>query len=144
MNISKTAVCCIAIIIVLFWLYSRLPLGAEMFRNILPTSDIDQQFISTTDGRAYFDEASGQSYQTINGGGVDLNCNAVEQRALLSWIRWNDPSVLNHYVLRYDPSANIDNPNDTPRIFKALLKNLPSQHKYVPLLTKCLPGNIRV
>ncbi len=116
----------------------------ESFFNILPTELIDPQYYTLTEGGGYFDRGSGQEYEQVGLGGVDLNCNAVEIRSILHWIRWNDPDVLNRFVFRYDPSADIYNPDDAPRILKCLLRNLPSQHKYVPLIRNCFPVTVRV
>ena len=121
----------------------------ENFYNIVPTGVIDPDFIPNSQTLGYYDFGTRQRYQIVDRGsvdrdGVDLNCNAVEISSILQWIRWNDPDVLNKYVLRFDPSADINNPNDAPRILKELLRNLPSQHKYVPLLRTCSPVAVRV
>jgi hypothetical protein len=133
----------VVLAVVGFWIVNNTSI-MEHFANILPTSLIDPEYISPTAGAAYYDKASNQNYQIVGGGAVDLNCNNVELRSIIHWIRWNDPTVLNRYVLKYDPSANIDNPNDAPRILRSLLQNLPSQHKYLPILQKCYPVNVRV
>lgn len=138
---KKLFVLLVVILLAAYWVCGG---NFEQFYNILPTEIIDTEYLNLNQGRAYFDAASGQSYQVVGKGGVDLNCNAVETRAILHWIRWNDPAVLNHYVFRFDPSANIDNPDDAPRILKMLLRNLPSQHKYVPILSNCFPTTVRV
>jgi hypothetical protein len=143
MEIPKVALL-LFLVVLGFWLVNSTRF-MERFANILPTGMIDQEFVSPNeDPLAYYDASSNQTYQRVGGGGVDMNCNDVELRSIIHWIRWNDPAVLNRYVLRDDPSANIDNPNDAPRILKSLLRNLPSQHKYVPILQKCYPVNVRV
>jgi hypothetical protein len=133
-----------AILLSCWWLKKPQTLVEEAFYNVLPTELIDPQYLNLSEVNGYYDNSTGQTFATVGGGGVDLNCNAVETKAILNWIRWNDPDVLNRYVFRFDPSANIYNPDDAPRILKALLRNLPSQHKYIPILQNCFPITVRV
>jgi len=121
----------------------------EGFYNIVPTEVIDPEFVSPNlDPWAYTVQGTHgwrETYERVGDlYGVDLNCNNVSVPDLVAWIANNNPHLLHQYVLRWDPSINIYNPNDSPRILKALLRNLPEQHKFLPIIRKCFPAQIRV
>ena len=117
----------------------------EGFYNIVPTEAIDPQFISPNRDPWAWTTQSGNTYERVGDlFGVDLNCNNVSTTDLILWIANNNPHLLHQYVLRYDPSVNIYNPNHAPRILKGLLRNLPTQHKFLPIIRKCFPAHIRV
>lgn len=111
-----------------------------LFYNIRPTESIDPDYININENpnNYYNYQAVGDIY------GVDLNCNNVSMHDLLEWIRNDDPNVLYDYVYKYDPSIDILNPLQSPRVFKMLLRNLPQKHKYIPILKKCLYKSVRI
>lgn len=108
--------------------------------NIRPTESIDPDYININENpdNYYNFQSVGDVY------GVDLNCNNVSMQDLLEWIRQDDPNVLYEFVYKYDPSVDILNPLQAPRVFKMLLRNLPQKHKYIPILTKCLYKPVRI
>jgi hypothetical protein len=120
--------------------------GREGFYNVVPTEAIDPAFYSyNEDPFAYFDPASGQMTARVGDlFGVDLNCNNVGQADLVWWIAHNNPHLLHQYVYRWDPSVNVYNPNHAPRVLKQLLRNLPEQHRFLPIVRKCFPRDVRV
>lgn len=130
------------------WLASNTKLLVEKFYNIVPTEVIDPDYHSpNADPWSHYDPASHETYERVGDVyGVDLNCNNVTSDELVAWIanRPDGRKTLTHYVLQWDPSINIDNPNDAPRILKGLLRNLPNQHKFMPIIRKCYPQYIRV
>jgi len=96
---------------------------------------------------SHYDLGSKQTYERVGDVyGVDLNCNNVTSDELIAWIAYQPggKETLMQYVLKWDPSINIYNPNDAPRVLKGLLTNLPNQHKFLPIIRKCFPQNIRV
>lgn len=110
------------------------------FYNIKPTEEIDPEYINPNEDRHNY-------YNWMRVGdtlGVDLNCNNVTKCDLLRWIHHDDPTVLHEYVYKYDPSVDINNPLDAPRVFKMLLRNLPQKHRHMSILRKCLPKPVRV
>ncbi len=133
-----------------FWLVSNTQLleTKENFYNIIPTEVIDDEYNnSNIDPWSYYDHASHNTYERVGDNyGVDLNCNNVTSNELIAWISHQPDGhdTLNRYVLQWDPSINIHNPNDAPRILKELLRNLPNQHKFLSIIRKCYPQNIRV
>jgi hypothetical protein len=125
-----------------WWMFKE---GKESFYNIVPTEVIDPEFVSPNLDPWSYTTQSGGTYQRVGDlYGVDLNCNNVTIPDLVGWIADNNPHLLHQYVLRYDPSINIYNPNHSPRILKGLLRNLPTQHKFLPIIRKCFPAHIRV
>ena len=118
----------------------------ERFYNVIPTRLIDAEYVDpSNDPWAYWDEASQRTYARVGDlAGVDLNCNNVTIVDLVHWIQENNPHLLHQYVYRFDPSINIYNPNHAPRVLKELLRNLPTQHKFIPIIRKCFPAHIRV
>lgn len=139
MQVSKLLLL-LALALLGWWMSSD---NSEQFYNIVPTNVIDRQYQEPT--WAYYDDASQQSYAQVGDlFGVDLNCNNVSVDDLIAWIANNNPHLLHQYVLRWDPSINIYNPNHAPRILKGLLRNLPTQHKFLPIIRKCFPAHIRV
>jgi hypothetical protein len=110
------------------------------FYNITPTNRIDPEYVNINE-----DPFNYYNWKRVGDTrGVDLNCNNVTKCNLLKWIHHEDPSVLFEYVYRYDPSVDINNPLDAPRVFKMLLRNLPQKHRYLSILRKCLPKPVRV
>ena len=117
----------------------------ENFYNIVPTEVLDPDFVSpNSDPWAYTWNGVGTVGRVGDLYGVDLNCNNVGVPDLVAWIANNNPHLLHQYVLRWDPSINIYNPNHAPRVLKGLLRNLPEQHKFLPIIRKCFPAHIRV
>lgn len=110
------------------------------FSNVKPTEDIDPEYVNPNDDPNNY-------YNWMRVGdtlGVDLNCNNVTKCDLLKWIANDDPNILHEYVYRYDPSVDINNPLQAPRVFKMLLRNLPQKHRYLSILRKCLPRPVIV
>lgn len=117
----------------------------EGFYNIVPTEIIDPDYVSPNRDPWAYTTQSGNTYQRVGDlFGTDLNCNNVSIPDLVGWIADNNPHLLHQYVLKWDPSINIYNPNHSPRVLKGLLRNLPEQHKYLPIIRKCFPAHIRV
>lgn len=110
------------------------------FQNIRPTELIDSNYVNINEDP--FNYYTWKRVGDIHG--VDLNCNNVTKCQLLKWIEHDDPSVLHDHVYRFDPSADINNPIHAPRILKMILRNLPQKHRYLSILRKCLPMNVRV
>lgn len=117
----------------------------ESFYNIVPTEVIDPGFVSPNLDPWAYTTGWGSTYERVGDlFGVDMNCNNVSVGDLIGWIANNNPHLLHQYVLRWDPSINIYNPNHAPRVLKGLLRNLPEQHKFLPIIRKCFPAHIRV
>ena len=117
----------------------------EKFYNIVPTEVIDPEFLNPNLDPWAYTVPGMDTYERVGDlYGVDLNCNNVSVPDLIAWIANNNPHLLHQYVLRWDPSINIYNPNDAPRVLKGLLRNLPEQHKFLPIIRKCFPAQIRV
>ena len=140
---SKTIIV-LGIIVVAFWLmwnqWNQQTRENFFFYNIKPTEDIDPEYLNPNEDRHNY-------YNWMRVGdihGVDLNCNNVTKCDLLRWIYHDDPSVIHEHVYRYDPSVDINNPLDAPRVFKMLLRNLPQKHRHMSILRKCLPRGVRV
>ena len=106
----------------------------------MPTELIDYDFVSANNDPLNYD----QFMRVGDTRGVDLNCNNVTMYNILHWIDGDDPNLLYQYVYRFDPSVNILNPINAPRVFKMLLRNLPQKHKYFSILRKCLYRPTRV
>lgn len=112
----------------------------EKFYNIMPTELIDRSYYNINeDPYNYYDKLRVGDIH-----GVDLNCNNVTMNNILKWIEDNDSDVLYKYVYIYDPSVNIYNPVDAPRVFKMLLMNLPEKHPYLPIVRKCFPSKVKI
>lgn len=113
---------------------------SESFYNILPTELIDKQYYNINEDPFDYKHhlRVGDLY------GVDLNCNNVTSADLLMWIQNNNPHLLHQYVYLYDPSIDIHNPVHAPRVLKMLLRNLPTQHPFMPIIRKCFPFKVRV
>lgn len=120
--------------------------AVENFYNVVPTEYIDPGFVSDSYDRwAHYAPGFGDTFKRVGDTyGVDLNCNNVTGDEVIEWIHNSCPQVLYEYVLRYDPSVDIQNPNHTPRALKALLRNLPENHKFLPIVRKCFPRQVRV
>lgn len=128
-----------------YWLVVERGTFRETFYNIVPTEVIDPDFVSPNlDPWAHTVPHMGTYERVGDLYGVDLNCNNVSIPDLIGWIANNNPHLLHQYVLRFDPSINIYNPNHSPRVLKELLRNLPEQHKFLPIVRKCFPAHIRV
>ena len=126
-----------------WWLVENAVL--ESFYNIVPTEIIDSDYVSPNiDPWAHTVPGMGTFKRVGDLYGVDLNCNNVSTQDLIAWIAQNNPHLLYQYVLRWDPSINIHNPQHAPRVLKGLLQNLPEQHKFLPIVRKCFPAHIRV
>ena len=113
---------------------------SESFYNILPTELIDSQYKNINEDP--FDYQNNLRVGDIYG--VDLNCNNVTSPELMAWIQNNNPHLLHQYVYLYDPSIDIHNPIHAPRVLKMLLRNLPAQHPFLPIIRKCFPYRVRV
>ena len=112
----------------------------ENFYNILPTELIDGQYNNINE-----DPYNYNNHLRVGDlRGVDLNCNNVNKEDIIAWIRDNNPHMLHQYVYIYDPSIDINNPIYTPRVLKMLLRNLPEQHPFIPILQKCFPMQVRI
>lgn len=132
----------VAIIIISIIIHVLLIQNKEQFfvYNIRPTESIDPDYVNINENPDNY-----YNYQSVGDVyGVDLNCNNVSMQDLLEWIRQDDPNVLYDHVYKYDPSIDILNPLQAPRVFKMLLRNLPQKHKYIPILTKCLYKPVRI
>lgn len=132
----------VAIIIISIIIRVLLIQNKEQFfvYNIRPTESIDPDYVNINENPDNY-----YNYQSVGDVyGVDLNCNNVSMQDLLEWIRQDDPNVLYDHVYKYDPSIDILNPLQAPRVFKMLLRNLPQKHKYIPILTKCLYKPVRI
>ena len=142
MKVSKIVL--LIMLVVAGWLFVGNP-AIENFYNIVPTEIIDRDFVSPNNDPWAYTTQLGNTYMRVGDlHGVDLNCNNVTSVDLIKWIAGNNPHLLHQYVLRWDPSININNLNHAPRVLKGLLTNLPEQHKYLPIIRKCFPANIRV
>lgn len=121
----------------------------ESFYNVVPTELIDPEYVSSSCDRwahtVEWPQGHRMTFQRVGDTyGVDLNCNNVTSDELVEWIHNSCPQVLFDYVLRYDPSIDIQNPNHAPRVLKGLLRNLPENHKFLPIVRKCFPRHVRV
>jgi len=114
--------------------------NSESFYNIVPTELIDPQYHNINDDP--FDYKGNLRVGDVYG--VDLNCNNVTSKDLIAWINNNHPDVLHKYVYIYDPSIEIHNPIYAPRVLKMLLRNLPTQHPFIPIIRKCFPYTVRI
>lgn len=112
----------------------------ESFYNIIPTELIDSHYNNINQDP--FDYNLNLRVGDLRG--VDLNCNNVTDSDLINWIKDNNPHLLHQYVYLYDPSINIHNPIHAPRVLKMLLRNLPTQHPYMPIIRKCFPYRVRI
>lgn len=112
----------------------------ETFYNIYPTDLIDPVYNNINEDP--WDYKKNLRVGDLRG--VDLNCNNVDMYDILCWIKDNSPHLLHQYVYRFDPSINIYNPIYAPRVLKMLLRNLPDQHSYLPILRKCFPYRVRI
>ena len=132
----------VAISIVIKIMYDKLTSQGtqESFYNILPTELIDSQYHNINEDP--WDYKHNLRVGDLNG--VDLNCNNVTNADLVMWIKDNNPHLLHQYVYLYDPSVNIRNPIHAPRVLKMLLRNLPTQHPFLPIIRKCFPYRVRV
>ncbi len=128
----------IPIVLIILWYFNKK--NKENFYNILPTELIDSRYYNINQDP--FDYKHHLRVGDIFG--TDMNCNNVNIPDLLNWIKNNDPHTLHQYVYLYDPSVNIKNPIHTPRILKMLLRNLPEQHKYIPIIRKCMYKQVRI
>jgi hypothetical protein len=118
----------------------------ESFFNILPTNVIDPEYVDLTNETALFVQPAGLfSTYCNNNDQVDMSCHGVTSENIVSWIANDNPRLLNELVLRFDPSADVMNPNHAPRILRLLMMNLPSYpcrttaNKYLPIIIKCFP-----
>lgn len=136
----------VAIVIVIKMMYDANTRSAgsmgttESFYNILPTELIDSEYHNINEDPLDYKKnlRVGDLY------GVDLNCNNVNPKDLFMWIRNKNPHLLHQYVYLYDPSINIENPIDAPRVLKMLMRNLPMQHPFIPIIRKCFPYRVRI
>ena len=112
----------------------------ENFYNIIPTELIDPEYYNINQDP--FDYKKNLRVGDLRG--VDLNCNNITIDDLVEWIRRNNPHLLHQYVYLYDPSINIYNPRFTPRVFKALLRNLPQKHPILRIVRKCFPRRVSI
>ena len=130
-----------AIVIVIKMMYDKYNSDSrESFYNILPTELIDGKYYNINEDP--WDYKHNLRVGDLHG--VDLNCNNVSQTDLLMWIKNNNPHLLHQYVYLYDPSIDIHNPVYAPRVLKMLLRNLPTQHPFMPIIRKCFPYRVRV
>ena len=130
----------VAIAIVLKIMYDKIFITQESFYNILPTELIDGNYHNINEDP--WDYKSNLRVGDLNG--VDLNCNNVTNTDIVTWIKENNPNLLHEYVYLYDPSVNIRNPIHAPRVLKMLLRNLPTQHPFLPIIRKCFPYSVRI
>jgi hypothetical protein len=127
----------------------------ESFYNIKPTELIDPEYRYPV--AVEFDPKwpSSQSYVPLyervgDNHGVDLACHNVSLPETAQWIARDDPRLMYEAVLRFDPSVNPYNPDHAPRVLRLLMMNLPSYgcqetvDKYLPIVRKCFPAQIRV
>lgn len=126
------------LILLLIVIFIHNKLTVEKFYNILPTELIDKEYYNINeDPLNYYNKLRvGDPY------GVDLMCNNVKMIDVLKWIQFNDENTLFQYVYKFDPSINVYNPIDTPRVLKLLLQNLPEQHPYLPIIKRCFPNKV--
>lgn len=129
----------LAVIIILKIVYDLFQ-SKESFYNILPTELIDSQYQNINEDP--FDYK--HNLRVGDTRGVDLNCNNVSSEDLMMWIKNNNPHLLHQYVYLYDPSIDINNPIYAPRVLKMLLRNLPTQHPFLPIIRKCFPYRVRI
>lgn len=132
-----------------------LHISRESFYNIIPTEVIDPEYrfpvAADVDPRWPLTGGGVPSYERVGDAhGVDLNCHNVDMFEIAKWIAHDDPRLMHEAVLRFDPSINPMNPNHTPRVLKLLMINLPSYgcqstvQKYLPIVRKCFPAEVRV
>lgn len=131
-----------AIIVVVKIMYDKFTSTSvtEPFYNILPTELIDGQYQNINEDPLDYK----LNLRVGDTHGVDLNCNNVTSPELMEWIKNNNPHLLHQYVYLYDPSIDIHNPIHAPRVLKMLLRNLPAQHPFLPIIRKCFPYRVRV
>lgn len=112
----------------------------EGFYNIMPTEAIDPEYYNINNYPYNYHNwlTVGDPY------GVDLNCNNVTYQEIIDWINKYNPHLIYQFVYPYDPSVDISNPIDAPRILKLLLRNVPELCKNLPVLKKCLYNQVRV
>lgn len=127
-------------LIFVFLLFLRGTKENFFFSNIKPTEDIDPDYLNPNEDR--FNYFNFMRVGDIEG--VDLNCNNVSKYDLIRWMVNEEPNIIYDYVYKFDPSIDINNPIDSPRILKMILRNLPQKHRFISILRKCLPKTIRV
>ena len=119
MKVPKLAVL-LGLALLGWWMMNR----RESFYNIVPTEVLDPEYVSPNIDPWAYTTQTGHTYARVGDlFGVDINCNNVSIPDLVGWIANNNPHLLHQYVLRFDPSINIYNPNHSPRILKGLLRS---------------------